>query len=157
MAWEPILWLIFFLLNIALIALILYQIVCLSDLEADYMNPYESSSRINNVILKEYVLQGVFCILFLVTGHWFLFLLTVLPTYYNLKKFLSRQHLIDVTEVFRAIDFEKKLRIAKLAFYLIFFIVVIVRFSNAGAFSTVLSVLRSNSKDLDVRSSVLEF
>nr|GMD42956.1 protein cornichon homolog 1 isoform X1 [Ipomoea batatas] len=127
MAWEPILWLIFFLLNIALIALILYQIVCLSDLEADYMNPYESSSRINNVILKEYVLQGVFCILFLVTGHWFLFLLTVLPTYYNLKKFLSRQHLIDVTEVFRAIDFEKKLRIAKLAFYLIFFIVVIVR------------------------------
>nr|GLL36566.1 protein cornichon homolog 1 isoform X1 [Ipomoea trifida]GMD44657.1 protein cornichon homolog 1 isoform X1 [Ipomoea batatas] len=157
MAWEPILWLIFFLLNIALIALILYQIVCLSDLEADYMNPYESSSRINNVILKEYVLQGVFCILFLVTGHWFLFLLTVLPTYYNVKKFLSRQHLIDVTEVFRAIDFEKKLRIAKLAFYLIFFIVVIVRFSNAGAFSTVLSVLRSNSKDLDVRSSVLEF
>nr|GMD41724.1 protein cornichon homolog 1 isoform X2 [Ipomoea batatas]GMD46399.1 protein cornichon homolog 1 isoform X2 [Ipomoea batatas]GMD47933.1 protein cornichon homolog 1 isoform X2 [Ipomoea batatas] len=105
----------------------LLQIVCLSDLEADYMNPYESSSRINNVILKEYVLQGVFCILFLVTGHWFLFLLTVLPTYYNVKKFLSRQHLIDVTEVFRAIDFEKKLRIAKLAFYLIFFIVVIVR------------------------------
>ncbi|XP_019187315.1 PREDICTED: protein cornichon homolog 1 isoform X1 [Ipomoea nil] len=157
MAWEPILWLIFFLLNIALIALILYQIVCLSDLEADYMNPYESSSRINNVILKEFVLQGAFCILFLVTGHWFLFLLTVLPSYYNVKKFLSRQHLIDVTEVFRVIDFEKKLRIAKLAFYLIFFIIVLVRFSKAGAFSTVLSVLRSNSKDLDVRSSVLEF
>ncbi|XP_019187316.1 PREDICTED: protein cornichon homolog 1 isoform X2 [Ipomoea nil] len=127
MAWEPILWLIFFLLNIALIALILYQIVCLSDLEADYMNPYESSSRINNVILKEFVLQGAFCILFLVTGHWFLFLLTVLPSYYNVKKFLSRQHLIDVTEVFRVIDFEKKLRIAKLAFYLIFFIIVLVR------------------------------
>ncbi|KAF3620478.1 Protein cornichon -like protein 1 [Capsicum annuum] len=51
MAWEPILWLIFLVINIALISLVIYQIVCLTDLEADYMNPYESSSRINSVYM----------------------------------------------------------------------------------------------------------
>lgn len=126
MAWEPILWLIFLVINISLISLIIYQIVCLTDLEADYMNPYESSSRINSVVLKEYILHGVFCILFLITGHWFIFLLMLLPAYYNARKFLNRQHLIDVTEVFRFIESEKKIRIFKLGFYLVLFVLVLV-------------------------------
>ncbi|CAH9134984.1 unnamed protein product [Cuscuta epithymum] len=157
MAWEPIRWLIFFVMNISLLCINLYQMVCLTDLEADYMNPYESASRINSVVLKEFLLQGAFCFLLLVTGHWLLFLLSLLPTYFNAKKFLASQYLIDVTEVFRVIDSEKKIRIAKLAFYLVFFIVVLIRSFFAGAFSIVLSVLRSNGDDLDVRSSVLEF
>ncbi|KAL6958919.1 hypothetical protein U1Q18_040265, partial [Sarracenia purpurea var. burkii] len=52
-------------------------IVCLSDLESDYINHYESSSRVNAVIVPEFVLHGVFCALSLVTGHWFMFLLTL--------------------------------------------------------------------------------
>ncbi|WMV19170.1 hypothetical protein MTR67_012555 [Solanum verrucosum] len=159
MSWEPILWLIFLAINISLISLLIYQIVCLTDLEADYMNPYESSSRINSVVLKEYILHGAFCILFLVTGHWFIFLLTLLPAYYNVRKssqnvaapvldpyrienfwrirhgFLSRQHLIDVTEVFRFIESEKKIRILKLGFYLVLFVLVLVRISNEGTHS----------------------
>ncbi|KAL6987080.1 hypothetical protein U1Q18_012839 [Sarracenia purpurea var. burkii] len=85
MAWEAILWVIFFILNMSLIAFNLYQIVCLSDLEADYMNPYESSSRINAVVVPEFVLHGVFCALFLVTGHWAMFLLTLPIAFYNAK------------------------------------------------------------------------
>ncbi|RAL51810.1 unnamed protein product [Cuscuta campestris] len=157
MAWEPISWLIFLFMDISLLCMNLYQIVCLSDLEADYLNPYESASRINNLVLKEFLLHGVFSISLLVTRHWFLFFLSLLPNYINAKKFLARQHLIDVTEVFRVIDSEKKIRVAKLAFYLIFFIIILIRSSIAGAFSTVLSALLSNSEDLDVRSSVLEF
>ncbi|XP_019243027.1 PREDICTED: protein cornichon homolog 1 isoform X1 [Nicotiana attenuata] len=136
MAWEPILWLIFLVINISLISLIIYQIVCLTDLEADYMNPYESSSRINSVVLKEYILHGAFCIVFLVTGHWFIFLLMLPPAYYNARKFLNRQHLIDVTEVFRFIESEKKIRIFKLGFYLVLFVLVLVRISNGGTRST---------------------
>uniref|UniRef100_A0A5B7AWR1 Putative Cornichon n=1 Tax=Davidia involucrata TaxID=16924 RepID=A0A5B7AWR1_DAVIN len=135
MAWEAILWVIFFLANMALIALILYQIVCLSDLEADYMNPYESSSRINAVVVPEFVLHGAFCALFLVTGHWFMFLVTVPIACYNVMLFMKRQHLIDVTEVFRSLNAEKKYRIIKLGFYLILFVLVIIRL--------VLSVIKS--------------
>lgn len=42
-------------------------------------------------------------------------------------RYLKKRHLIDVTEVFRFIDTEKKYRIAKLAFYLILFVLVIIR------------------------------
>ncbi|KVI12054.1 protein cornichon homolog 1-like [Cynara cardunculus var. scolymus] len=127
MAWEVILWVIFFIMNTALIASNLYQIVCLTDLEADYMNPYDSSSRINAVIIPEMVLHGVCCALFLVTGHWFMFLLTLPIAIYSTMLYSKKRHLIDVTEVFRFIDAEKKYRIAKLAFYLILFVLVIIR------------------------------
>ncbi|GAA0157360.1 membrane traffic protein [Lithospermum erythrorhizon] len=154
MAWDPISWFIFFIINVLLIASALYQIVCLSDLEADYMNPYESSSRINVMIIPEYVLHGVFCTLFLLTGHWIFFLLTLPVAYLNLRKFMAREHLVDVTEVFRNLNAEKKLRIFKLGFYLILFAIVIIRASVDG---TLLSVFRTTREGLDFRTSVLEF
>ncbi|CAI9297768.1 unnamed protein product [Lactuca saligna] len=127
MAWEVILWVIFFILNIALIAANLYQIVCLTDLEADYMNPYDSSSRINAVVIPEILIHGIFCGLFLVTGHWFMFIFTLPITIYSAMLYSKRRHLIDVTEVFRSIDAEKKYRIVKLAFYLLLFVLIIIR------------------------------
>ena len=42
-------------------------------------------------------------------------------------RFLKREHLIDVTEVFRALKREKYFRLAKLIFYLLLFLVVIFR------------------------------
>lgn len=42
-------------------------------------------------------------------------------------RYIKRKHLIDVTEVFRFLDVEKKYRIIKLAFYLFIFIIVVVR------------------------------
>ncbi|XP_027066337.1 protein cornichon homolog 1-like isoform X2 [Coffea arabica] len=124
---EPLLWIIFFLMNMGLIALNLYQIVSLSDLEADYLNPYESSSRINHVVIPEYLLHGAFSILFLLSGHWFFFLATLPAAYINLRKFMKREHLIDVTEVFRVLSVEKKLRVVKLGFYLLLFVLVMTR------------------------------
>ncbi|KAL2464819.1 Protein cornichon-like protein 1 [Forsythia ovata] len=124
---EWVLWLFFFITNLVLMAANLYQLICLSDLEADYLNPYELASRINAVIVPEFLLHGAFCILFLLTGHWFMFLLTLLPAYYNAKKYMTRQHLIDVTEVFRVLNAEKTARIFKLGFYIVFFTLVIVR------------------------------
>ncbi|XP_073316889.1 protein cornichon homolog 1-like isoform X1 [Primulina huaijiensis] len=125
MYWEPVLWIIFAIMNLVLLGLNFYQFIGFSDLEADYLNPYELSSRVNSVIVPEYVLHGAFCILFLLTGHWIMFLLTLTPACYNLKLYLSRQHLIDVTEVFRVLNAEKKVRIVKLGFYVIFFAIVI--------------------------------
>ncbi|KAJ9548435.1 hypothetical protein OSB04_020978 [Centaurea solstitialis] len=77
-------------------------IVCLSDLEADYMNPYDSSSRINAVVIPEMLLHGVCCALFLFTGHWFIY--------------SKKRHLIDVTEAFRFIDGERSIGLLSLPF-----------------------------------------
>ncbi|KAF1001743.1 protein cornichon homolog 2-like isoform X1 [Apium graveolens] len=157
MAWDPIFWLIFFVINIILIALNIYQIVCLSDLEADYLNPYDSSSRINSVVVPEMLVQGVLCALFLVTGNFYMFILTLPNACYNAKLFMKQQHLIDVTEVFRFLDAEKKYRLIKLAFYLILFVVVLIRTIDSGALSTMISLFHVSNEDLDIRSSILEF
>ncbi|KAH6758364.1 Cornichon family protein [Perilla frutescens var. hirtella] len=61
------------------------KLMCLADLEFDYINPYDSASRINRVVLPEFITQGVLCFLFLVTGHWFMSLLCVPYLYYNVR------------------------------------------------------------------------
>ncbi|EPS73163.1 hypothetical protein M569_01596, partial [Genlisea aurea] len=127
MAWLPLLWLIFLILNLALVGLNFYQFLSFSDLEADYLNPYELSSRINHVIVPEYLLHGAFCILFLMTGHWLMFLLVLPPSYYNLKRYMKGQHLVDVTEVFKAVMAEKRARLIKLGFYVVLFGIIITR------------------------------
>ncbi|KAG6397257.1 hypothetical protein SASPL_143423 [Salvia splendens] len=90
------------------------------------------------------------------TGHWIMFLLLLPTAYYNLKQYLSNKHLVDVTEVFKVVNTEKKARLIKLAFYVIFFGLVITRTIAMGTFSSVLSVLRSNDKEVDFRFQVLE-
>lgn len=45
-----------------------------------------------------------------------------------LFRFVNRKHLIDVTEVFRALSAEKKFRLVKLGFYLVLLFIIIFRF-----------------------------
>ncbi|CDP20907.1 unnamed protein product [Coffea canephora] len=72
-------------------------------------------------------------------------------------RFMKREHLIDVTEVFRVLSVEKKLRVVKLGFYLLLFVLVMTRIYAAGTFSVVMSVFHSDNEELDIRSSILEF
>ncbi|KAI3984345.1 hypothetical protein MKX01_011299 [Papaver californicum] len=146
MSWDLILWLVSFAFSIALIAVNLYQLICLSDLEFDYINPYDSSSRINGMVIKEFVAQGALCALYLLTWHWFMFLISAPVTYYHLKLYMERRHLIDVTEIFRLLNGEKKYRYVKLGFYLSLFCIVIFRLVRAA----VLAVL---TEDDDLRDS----
>ncbi|KAJ8504411.1 hypothetical protein OPV22_005297 [Ensete ventricosum] len=95
MAWELFLWLLAFAAAIALIGFSAYQLICLSDLEFDYINPYDLSSRINAVVVPEFMVQGTLCILFLLTWHWFPFLLMAPISYYHTKLYMKRKHLID--------------------------------------------------------------
>lgn len=44
-----------------------------------------------------------------------------------LFRYNERRYLIDVTEVFRGISFEKKFRFTKLGFYIFLFIMVVFR------------------------------
>ncbi|BBH03225.1 Cornichon family protein [Prunus dulcis] len=94
-------------------------LMCLADLEFDYINPYDSSNRINRVILPEYIAEGVLGAFFLLTGHWCMSLFCGPYLYYNVKLYMRRQHLVDVTEIFNMLHKEKKIRLFKL-FYLVF-------------------------------------
>lgn len=112
-------WLISFFLLIALLVIVTYQLMCLADLEFDYINPYDSSSRINRVVFPEFIVQGVLCLFYLVTGHWVMSLFSAPYLYYNVRLYRRREHLVDVTEIFNSLSWEKKQRLIKL-FYLVF-------------------------------------
>ncbi|XP_020577510.1 protein cornichon homolog 4-like [Phalaenopsis equestris] len=114
-----IVWLSAFFLLIALLILVIYQLMSLADLEFDYINPYDSSSSINAVILPEFVLQGILCLLFLVSGHWMMFLLAAPMLYYNVRLYQRRKHLVDVTEIFNQLNNEKKCRLIKLIYLVV--------------------------------------
>lgn len=116
-------WLLFFFFLIALLAMVVYQLMCLADLEFDYINPYDSASRINQMIMPEFITQGVLCLLYLITGHWFMSLLSVPYLYYNVTLYMRRNHLVDVTEIFNLLNWEKKQRLFKLG-YLIFLLFI---------------------------------
>ncbi|XVF75847.1 hypothetical protein PTKIN_Ptkin13bG0219800 [Pterospermum kingtungense] len=127
MVWDLIFWVLCFFINIALVASSFYQLLSLSDLEADHLNPFEASTRINYVVVPEFILQGFLCAFFLLTWHWFMFLLTLPLTAYHLMLYLNRKHLVDVTEIFRYLNSEKKYRFIKLGIYLLLFTVVLFR------------------------------
>ncbi|CAN6272434.1 unnamed protein product [Urochloa humidicola] len=107
-------WLIAFFLVVALIVLVIYQLMCLADLEFDYINLFDSSSRINKVVMPEFVLQALLSVLFLLSGHWAMLLLSLLMVYYNYTLYQRRQHLVDVTEIFNQLGREKKRHLFKI-------------------------------------------
>ncbi|CAI0385513.1 unnamed protein product [Linum tenue] len=117
--WSLYGWLFNFIFLIAVISIIGYELMCLTDLEFDYINPYDSARRINMVVLPEYITQAVLCLSFLLTGHWVLCLISVPYLYFNLTLYLQRKHLVDVTEIYNQLSKEKSQRLFKLGYLVI--------------------------------------
>lgn len=134
------LWLLSFFSVAAALGFLIYQLMCLSDLELDYINPFDSAASINKFALPEFIIQGSLCALYFLTGHWLMGLINAPMTFYNANLYLKRQHLIDVTEIFSVIGKEKKYRLFKLGFYVLMFFIVIYRL----VLTAVLSVLEAD-------------
>lgn len=131
MLWEAgwrmsdlLVWLCSFFILIGVIVMVIYQLVTLADLELDYINPYDSASRINSIVVPELITHGALCCFFLVTGHWVMCLLCLPYLYYNAKMYMDGQLLVDVTEIFSTLNHEKKKRLFKIGY-----LVVILFFS----------------------------
>jgi len=145
MAWEVLLWLLSFIFVVVLLGFVVYQLICLSDLEFDYINPYDSTARINRLVIPEFVVQSVLCLLFLFTGCWLMCLITAPLVYYHAQLYVRRKHLVDVTEIFNLLDAEKKYRMIKLVYYLILFCIVIYRLVS----SSVIALLEGDDDAVD--------
>lgn len=59
------------------------QLMCLADLELDFINPYDLATKINKVVMLEFLSHGSLCVLHLLSGHWLMFLLCLPYVYYN--------------------------------------------------------------------------
>ncbi|XP_057981593.1 protein cornichon homolog 4-like [Malania oleifera] len=109
-------WLVPFFSLMLVIGILAYQLMCLVDLEFDYMNPYDSASRVNKVALFEIAPQGILCLFYLATRHWSMLLMSLPYLYYNVRLYMSKKHLVDVTEIFNQLPWEKKQRLYKLGY-----------------------------------------
>ncbi|GKV34633.1 hypothetical protein SLEP1_g42994 [Rubroshorea leprosula] len=127
MSLDLIFWIVCFVMGLGLVAFTFYQMLCLLDLEADFLNIYEAASQINSVVLPEFILQGVLCAIFLLTWHWFMFLVAAPVALYHVMLYVNGKHLVDVTEIFRNLNQYKKLRYYKLGAYMFLLIVVLTR------------------------------
>ncbi|KAM5556301.1 protein cornichon [Rosa sericea] len=112
-------WLLSIFFILTLLCLVGYQLMCLMDLEDDYINSYDSSSRINRTVLPEFIVQGVFCVILFITRHWFMLPLALPHLYYNVNSYMKGRHLADVTEIYNLLSWEKKQRIFKIAYLFI--------------------------------------
>ncbi|XP_024019048.1 protein cornichon homolog 4 [Morus notabilis] len=121
--WALWTWLLSFFFILALLLILGFQLVCLVDLEYDYINPYDSASRINRVVLPEFITQAVLCFVLLVTGHWVAFLLSLPYLYYNVRQYMQGKHLVDVTEIYSQLNQEKNKRFFKMGYLIIVFII----------------------------------
>ncbi|XP_022759508.1 protein cornichon homolog 4-like [Durio zibethinus] len=119
-------WLLTFFFLISLLAIISYQLMCFADLEFDYINPYDSAARINMVAMPEFVIQAVFCLVCLTTGPSFMCFLSLPYLYYNFRLYRRRRHLVDVTEIYNQLNWEKKQRLVKLGYLIILLVIFIV-------------------------------
>jgi hypothetical protein len=85
MAFELVLSIFAFLAVAALLGILVYQLMCLSDLEFDYINPYDSASRINASVVPEIAIHvGLSCV-YLIFGYWFMFLINLPLIYYHAR------------------------------------------------------------------------
>ncbi|KAK4803124.1 hypothetical protein SAY86_001327 [Trapa natans] len=115
-------WLFCFFLLCVVLCLLGYQLICLADLETDYINPYDTAKRINAVVLPEFVSQGALCLLYLLTGQWVIFFVSLPYLCCNIRSYRRRGYLVDITEIYKDLPKEKARRLIKL-YYLIFLMI----------------------------------
>lgn len=98
-----------------------------ADLEADYINPIELCSKVNQLIVPEAALHAIISLLFLLNGYWFVFLLNLPVLAYNLNKIYNKVQLLDATEIFRTLGKHKRESFMKLGFHLLMFFFYLYR------------------------------
>jgi len=79
----------------------------------------------------EYILNAVLAVFLLVTGKWLAASIHICISLYNLRIYLQREHIVDVTEIFRQLPKQKMMRMIKLVIFLFSFVLIIYRCASA--------------------------
>ncbi|XP_061174785.1 protein cornichon homolog 4-like isoform X1 [Saccostrea echinata] len=113
----------------ALLFLVVYFVITLSDLECDYLNATTCCTRLNKFVLPEIIAQAILNVLFLITGHWILFLLYTPCTAWIIYIFVTKPSgnigIYDPAEIHNRHQLKAYMRdnMIKMAVHLIFFFI----------------------------------
>ncbi|KDR24185.1 protein cornichon homolog 4 [Zootermopsis nevadensis] len=113
----------------AIIFLLVYFVICLSDLECDYLNAQQCCSKLNAWVLPKLIAQDFLTLLFLLLGHWILafanlpLAIWLAYEYYTVPT--GNTGMFDPTEIHNRGKLKKHMRdcMIYLGYYFLFFFV----------------------------------
>lgn len=109
----------------------------LSDLEADHLNPYDASKRVNAWVDLELGLHVCLSLLLLLSGKWLMLVLTLPLVAIDAHERYKKQHKVEPVTVFRNINRSRNVRVAKLLIAIVCFSFAIYRFVSLLAVNVV--------------------
>jgi hypothetical protein len=111
-----------------LIFFVIYHLIAFDELKTDYKNPIDQCHSLNPLVLPEYLMHGLFNILFVLAGEWFSLLFNAPLIIYHINRYLHRPvmscpGLYDPTTIMNADELNRAQKEGwlKMAFYIISF------------------------------------
>ena len=78
----------------------------------------------------EYTVNGVLAVFLTISGKWISAAVQIVVCLWNLRMYLQRDHIVDVTEIFRQLPKQKMTRMIKLVIFLFAFVLIIYRYAE---------------------------
>ena len=125
-------WILAFLVLGAVMGINLYALICLSDLQADLINPHDCAGRINKLVMPEIIAHAAAAGLMMLCGSWSMILVNGPLIAWHVRQVGRNQHLADVTEIFNQLDKEKSVRVGKAMLYALVFLYAAYRGTERG-------------------------
>ncbi|KAG8225969.1 hypothetical protein J437_LFUL006198 [Ladona fulva] len=113
----------------AILFLLVYFVITLSDLECDYLNARQCCAKLNVWVLPKMIAHGTLTLLLLLNGHWILTffntpcIVWLIYEYYTVP--VGNYGVYDPTEIHNRGQLKKHMRdcLVYLGYYLIFFFI----------------------------------
>eukprot|EP00002_Diphylleia_rotans_P016957 TRINITY_DN3297_c0_g1_i4.p1 TRINITY_DN3297_c0_g1~~TRINITY_DN3297_c0_g1_i4.p1 ORF type:complete len:141 (-),score=23.67 TRINITY_DN3297_c0_g1_i4:437-859(-) len=115
------LWIVILILSLGLFLVVLYQLLSIAELTADYINTRDLAKQLNPVMKAEYAMQAVLSLLLAFEQSYIHALVYAIITAYHFYKYTKGLHLIDPATAFSTSDRLRKESYAKAAIYAILF------------------------------------
>lgn len=106
------------------------QLICLTDLEQDFINPYDLSNKLNRFVVAEYAAQFVLTAALLGTGKWFVGGLQLIVLVIMIHYYMKKQVYIDATDAFKQLKPQKTRRTVLFGVYCFTFVFITYRLAG---------------------------
>eukprot|EP01111_Echinosteliopsis_oligospora_P019185 TRINITY_DN913_c0_g1_i1.p1 TRINITY_DN913_c0_g1~~TRINITY_DN913_c0_g1_i1.p1 ORF type:complete len:139 (-),score=30.38 TRINITY_DN913_c0_g1_i1:36-452(-) len=105
----------------ALLVLVVYELLLLSDLESDILNNIDFCRRINKYVFPEYCVHWAHTVVLLLFGKWIMFLFNVPLAAWHAYKWHNKRARLDATKIMMTMSRVGNELLIKLAFLMFMF------------------------------------
>lgn len=105
----------------------MFAIMSLSDLENDFLNPFDLCSRLNCYVGLEYGVQAVLTLTLLLSGKWLTGIVNLAVLGYMVHLWAGGKVYVDTTDAFRQLPQQKRQKLVQLGAHTALFMLIVYR------------------------------